>query len=290
MLLHILVGILAGIGVYFILADALRIPYLKTSAAVMNLTKNQKEDVNIIEVWLSGLASKLAKVIRMNEFKRADLLENLRTAQLDLTPEQYQANALVKALFCGMLVACLGFILSFFFAVAVVTVAVVYVFEMKKVEGRLRAKREQIEFELPRLVFNIEKTLKHSRDVIAMLATYEPIAGPAMKDELAITLADMRSGNYETAITRLEIRSGSPLMSDVCRGLISILRGDRTEAYWSMLSAKFSEIQRQQLRLKAKKIPPKVHRISMLLLFCFLLEYIVAIGVQMYSSLTLLFG
>lgn len=46
-------------------------------------------------------------------------------------------------------------------------------------------------------------------------------------------------------------------MSDVCRGLIGILRGDDTEMYWASLSIKFSDIQRQQLRLQAQKIPRK---------------------------------
>ena len=46
-----------------------------------------------------------------------------------------------------------------------------------------------------------------------------------MKRELDITTADMKSGNYETALTRLETRIGSPMLSDVVRGLISVIRG-----------------------------------------------------------------
>jgi pilus assembly protein TadC len=162
--------------------------------------------------------------------------------------------------------------------------------EIKSVSKRIQGKRAKIEYELPRLVFNIEKTLKHSRDVLYMLESYMETAGPEMKHELAITAADMRSGNYEAAVTRLEARVGSSMMSDVCRGLIGILRGDDTQMYWASLAIKFSDAQRQQLRIQAQQIPRKVKRLSMCLLLCFMLIYIVVILSQIMGSLGVLFG
>ena len=142
--------------------------------------------------------------------------------------------------------------------------------EVRSVSRRIKEKRSRIEYELPRLVFTIDKTLKHNRDVLYMLESYAENAGTEMKHELNITAADMRSGNYEAAITRLEARVGSSMMSDVCRGLIGILRGDDTAMYWASLSIKFNDIQRQQLRLQAGKVPRKVKRLSMCLLLCFI--------------------
>ena len=122
-----------------------------------------------------------------------------------------------------------------------------------------------------------------------MIESHADNAGKEMKHELLITAADMRSGNYEAAITRLEARIGSSMMSDVCRGLIGILRGDDTAMYWASLSLKFNDIQRQQLRLQAQKVPRKVKRLSMCLLFCFMLVYIVVILSQIVDSLGVLF-
>ena len=79
-------------------------------------------------------------------------------------------------------------------------------------------------------------------------------------------------------------------MSDVCRGLISIDRGDVNTAYWNNLSIKFADIQRQQLRLEAEKTPRKVKKLSMCLLFCFMLVYLVVIFTQIVSSVGVLFG
>jgi len=39
----------------------------------------------------------------------------------------------------------------------------------------------------------------------------------------------MRSGSYEAALTRLEARVGSSMLSDVVRCLIGVLHGDNTE-------------------------------------------------------------
>lgn len=285
-----LAGVLVGIGLFFVLADLYAVPYYKTSKAVESLSKKQKEKVSGLEVWLKGIATWLSKHIRINEFKRAQLEADLKTAQLDITPEMYTANAVVKALLVGILAVPVAFIFPLFVPVVIFLAVFLYNRETKAVSRRIKAKREKIEYELPRLVFTIEKTLKHDRDVLYMLESYSANAGPELAHELKITAADMRSGNYEGAITRLESRVGSSMMSDVCRGLIGILRGDDTAIYWTTLGIKFSDTQRQQLRLQAQKVPRKVKRLSMCLLLCFMLIYIVVIVEQIMSSVFVLFS
>ena len=80
------------------------------------------------------------------------------------------------------------------------------------------------------------------------------------------------------------------MMSDVCRGLIGILRGDEMALYWSTLSLKFADVHRQHLKQRAQKIPKKVKRLSVVLLACFMLVYVVVIMYQIVDSLQLLFG
>ena len=123
-----------------------------------------------------------------------------------------------------------------------------------------------------------------------MLDTYKENAGPELKRELEITVADMRSGNYEVALTRLESRVGSAMLSDVTRGLISVIRGDETTVYWSTLVLKFSDYQRQNLKAEAQKAPKKVRKLSMVLLVCFMLIYVAVIGQVLISSLGGLMG
>ena len=289
-MLQAIIGALIGAGLFFVLADIYAIPYYKTSKAVESLSKQQKEKTSGLDVWLKGLAMWLTGKLRLNEFKRAQLEADLKTAQMDMSPEMFKANAIVKALLIGVFAIPMLFIFPLLSPVVLFLAVFLYNREVKSVSRRIKEKRSRIEYELPRLVFTIDKTLKHNRDVLYMLESYAENAGTEMKHELNITAADMRSGNYEAAITRLEARVGSSMMSDVCRGLIGILRGDDTAMYWASLSIKFNDIQRQQLRLQAVRVPRKVKRLSMCLLLCFMLIYIVVILAQIMSSISVLFG
>ncbi|MBQ7646281.1 MAG: secretion protein F [Clostridia bacterium] len=289
-MMQLIIGIIFGVGLFYILVDALKIPYYKTSKAVENLSKRQKVKKSSIDMWLSGFAELIAKRLRLNEFKRSQLESDLKTAQMDISPEMFTANAIVKSCIIGVLAVPVAFILPLLSPVILFLAVFLYRIEIKSVNKRIRVKRQKIEYELPRLVSNIEKTLSHNRDVLYMIESYAQNAGPEMKHELSITVADMKSGNYEDAIIRLESRVGSSMMSDVCRGLIGILRGDDNRMYWASLALKFNDTARQQLRLQAQKVPRKVRRLSMCLLLCFMLIYVIVILEQIMGSIGVLFG
>lgn len=288
-MLKIIIGILVGVGMMYILLDVFKVPYLKTSKSVKTVSKKQREKASSVDVWLGGIANSIAKIIKLNEYKRAELENDLRSARIDITPEQYKANAIVKALVIGVFAIPMLFIFPLLSPVIFITAIIVYNSENKKAGKKIKEKRRIIEYELPRFVSTVEKTLKHSRDVLYMIESYIPSAGDEFKDELSITAADMRSSNYEAAVTRLEGRIGSPMMSDVCRGLIGILRGDDMAVYWATLSMKFADVHRQLLRQRANKVPKKVKRLSVCLLVCFMLIYVVVIMYQIIGSLGVLF-
>jgi len=287
---QIIVGILVGIGIFFIVADLLRIPYVKTSKAINNLSKRQKNKTSSIDLWLKDLAIWLSKRLKLNEYKRMQLFSDLQTANVNITPELHIANAIIKAGLCGLLAIPAYFIFPLIVPLVLALVFAMYFKESKGIQQKIKARRMEIEFELPRLVFTIDKTLSHSRDVLAILDNYRENAGAEIKCELSITVADMRSGNYESALTRLESRVGSAMLSDVVRGLISVLRGDNTTVYWASLSIKFADIQRQQLKGQAQKVPSRVKRLSMALLFCFMAVYLVVIIMEIMTSLGAMFG
>lgn len=289
-MLHGIVGALCGVGVFFILADCFRIPFYQTSKAAVGLSKMQNRKISGLDVWLRDLAAWVSSKLRLNEYRRLQLSADLQTARMNISPEMHTANAIVKAAIIGIFIVPVFFIFPLFTPIVLALTLYMYQREYRGVSMRIRAKREAIEYELPRLVFAIDKTLKHNRDVLNIFENYRKNAGSELKHELDITVADMRSGNYESALTRLESRVGSSMMSDVCRGLIGVLRGDDTAVYWASLTVKFADIQRQLLRMRAQKIPRKVKRLSMCLLFCFMLIYVVVICVEIMSSLGVLFS
>lgn len=70
---------------------------------------------------------------------------------------------------------------------------------------------------------------------------------------------------------------------------LKTIRGDETDVYWASLSMKFSDYQRQQLKGQANAVPRKVKKLSMALLFCFILIYVAVIGQVLMTSMTTLF-
>ncbi len=280
-------GVLFALGLYFILADRMQVPTLKTSMALRNMAK-QGANASAVDIWLAGLAESLAKVIRINEFRRAKMERDLKAANMALTPERYMANSIVKALPIVLLAIPVYFIAPIFSILMLILAVAMYFKESSSIQERIRVRREEIEYDLPHFVSAIEKTLKYNRDVLAILETYEENASPAMRDELRITIADMKTGNYESALTRLESRVNSSMLSDTVRGLISVIRGDDTDFYWAALAVKFSDIQRQVLKARAVKVPGKINKLSMVLLFCFIALYFVVLGMSMVSEMGLL--
>ena len=280
-----IIALVIALGVFMIAADSLHIPYLRTSIAMDRLARRQKEKTSQVDIWLKGLAVWIAGKLRLNEYRKAQLASDLRSAGIPLTPEMHIANSLVQSLLVGAGAIPFLFFMPFISAVLVGSAVFLYFYNARGVAEKIREKRRQIEFELPRFVAHIDKTLKHNRDVLAIIDSYKENAGDAMKSELEITAADMRSGNYEAALTRLESRVGSSMLSDTTRGLIGVLRGDDTDAYWSNLALKFSDYQRQLLKAEALKVPGKVRRLSMVLLYCFLAMYMIVIILQIADSM-----
>jgi tight adherence protein C len=289
-MIQTLIGSLIGIGLFLVISDCLRIPYIKTSKAVNNLSKRQKKKTSTIDIWIKDFTAWISTKIKINEYKRMQLLSDLQTANLNITPELHIANAIIKSSLCGLLVIPTFIIFPLISPLVIALAFAIYFKEYKGIQEKIKIKRSAIEFELPRLVFTIEKTLSHNRDVLEIFDSYRENAGAELKHELSITVADMRSGNYESALTRLESRVGSAMLSDVVRGLISVLRGDNTSVYWASLSLKFADIQRQLLKGQAQKVPSKVKRLSMALLFCFISVYLVVIISQIMTSMGAMFG
>lgn len=282
-------AIFAATGIGFLLAECLKLPSRAASRAMHSMGRNRKDKPNPLTLLLRELSGRLAGRLHLNDYRRAQLEADLRTGDMTQTPEQFVAENIVRAGTVAVLAVPVAFVSKFLAVLLLVAAVLFYRLGSMTLRKKIGARRARIELELPRFVANIEKTLPHSRDVLAMLESYRSGAGEEFGRELDITVADMRSGNDEAALTRLEARVGSSALSDIVRGLIGILHGEDNGVYWANLSLKFSEAGRQNLREQAGKVPKRVRRLSLVLLGCFFLIYIVVIGEVLLNSLGGLF-
>ena len=288
-ILQICIGVLTAIGLAFVLADVYHLPTLKARKATNNLGKKGEKKVGMIEIYLKDFSAFLSKKLKLNEYKRAQLAADLKTAGMEITPEAYVADAITKALAVAVFAVPVFFLFKLLSLVVLFIAVIVYFKEYQAVSVKIKSRRQKIEYELPRFVSSIEKTMQHNRSVVYILESYKDTAGEELKAELEITIAEMRSGNVEIALTRLENRIGSTMMSDITRGLAALDRGDNNVVYWGQLVIKFADYQRQNLKQQANAVPRKVRRLSMALMFCFLMIYVAVIGQVLLTSLAELF-
>ncbi len=284
--LMIIFGISLAVGLFMLLANALKIPYLKTSKAVMNTGREDKKISKNIEAILLGIASKIGKIIPMDKYKKSRLESTLKSAGIKMTPETFTALAFLKAFCIALLAVPCAFFMPLLIPFFIILAVAIYFRENGKADEKMREKRDAIEQELPRFVATVEQELKTSRDVLSIMENFKKHAGVHFAYELDVTCADMRSSSYEAALTRFEARIGSAQLSDVVRGLVSVIRGDDSAVYFKMLAHDFKLIELQRLKAKAAKIPPKIRIFSFGMLMLFLLTYLVVMGMQLLDSLS----
>lgn len=283
--LILLFGTFWGLGLFFILADLLKLPTLATQKAMLSAGKQAKAKPKTTEALLHTVAVKLSTYIPMDEYKKSRMANVLSAAGLSETPELFTAKAIAKAAAIALAVIPCLMVLPLLAPIVLFLAVLVYFKEIRKADEALAEKRGKIEAELPRFVATITQELKASRDVLSMLESFKKNAGEDFAAELDVLTADMRSSSYEAALTRFEARFNSPMLSDITRGLIGVLRGDDSAIYFQMLSHDMKQLELQRLKAQAMKIPPKIRVFSFAMLMCFLITYMAIIIYEIIHSL-----
>jgi Flp pilus assembly protein TadB len=285
----ILFALFLTAGLYLILAELFKVPTYKATKAILGTVKKNKKKARNSDAVLMELAAKLSKVLPMDEYKKRKLDATLKSAEIPMTAELYISQAIVKAaLVLSCTIPCLLVVPILSPAFIIIGVAI-YFNESTKADKLITARRQEIEYELPRFVATLTQELQASRDVLSMLETYQKNAGVALKNELAITTSDMRTGNFEGALTRFEARVSSAMLSDVVRGLIGVLRGDDGVTFFRMLSHDMKQLEIQRLKKLALERPPKIRKYSFMLLACMLLLYMGVMGYQILGTISGIF-
>lgn len=285
-LLIITASIFTGIGTYHLVCAFVDVPTARTSKMMLLARKQTGTgSENLFDVYLTRISEKLAPLLHLDPMKRGRLAVTLNIAGIPLTPECYTIKAILNAFLIALAGLPFLFIMPLmvflFLGLAVMMWFAVYY----KASDIVKKRKKLIESELPRFAVSIQQSLAADRDVLKILISYRKIAGPHLGQELDITIADMKTANYENALLHLQNRVGSTMLSDIVRGLIGTLRGDDQQMYFKMLVFDMRQIEQNNLKKEAQKRPKQMQKYSMLMLFCILLIYVVVLSVEVVSSL-----
>lgn len=280
-----------GIAAYNLSCAFADIPTGRTSKMMMLTRKQQSaKKEKLLDVYITKIAVLLAPFLRLDKLKRSRLQTTLAIAGLELSPEVYTARAWVTAAAVGICAVPMAFLMPLLSPVLVGLAVALWFSTYYAAFDFVRKRRKLIEAEIPRFALSIGQNLENDRDVLKMLTSYRRVAGRDFAVELDQTIADMKTGNYENALLRFETRIGSPMLSDVVRGLIGVLRGDDQRMYFKMISFDMRQIEQNNLKKEAAKRPRKIQRYSMMMLICIMIIYLVVLCTEVINSLGVFFG
>ncbi len=257
--MELIIGGLFGYGIYNILCFCLKIPdsvYVKPFRRFKTKTKSE----NFITEFKAKIYYKILNYIKIDELKRKKLEKNLFLANIDEKPEEYIAEGLANLIFyllIGILLAVINplisimiFIYSFY----------LYNKHKKYPYNQISINKTLIESELYRFVTTIEQELLIDTDVVRIIESFKNRTNDIFKKHLERCLTEMRTSNEISALKKLETRINSAMLSDVCRGLIALSRGENNREYFSRLVTSFKSIYINEKRKEASLLPDKINK------------------------------
>lgn len=284
----ILSALLLASGIYNIITEFLVIPDDKVRRTVLNYGKGTEKLSS--EELITLIAPKIERFVRLDENYASMLRKKLSAAELAYSPEYYTARAVASGIITVFLGIPFCIIFSRFISWVIVAAAFLMlgVFSYFKVIGNadeiIRKKAELIEPELALFASTVQKQLSSTTDIIKIFESYRKVCGDAFRHEIDVTIADMKTGSYEPALLNLDNRVRSDALSQIIRGLLSVLKGDDQRMYFDMLVHDLANSERERLKRIALRRPSKLNSASALILICFVLILVYIIGYQIITE------
>lgn len=285
----IFIALLFGYGLFQLAGGIFDVPTHREIKTLMAVGKKKKEKVNFIDAFVFKVSHQCIPYVRINPYKHKKMTNALKSLGSMDTPEMVYARAFVESLIYAGVGLILAFIHPIFACVLVFYAIQRFANQIGKIDQLMRKRRDLIEWELPRFVNTVQQEIKQRQDVLAILVDYRKYSDGELGKELEVTIADMKTSDYENAISRLDARVGSSLLSDVTRGLISVLRGDDSVVYFERLGIQFRSFEKNRLRMEMIKRLEKIKKYPVFLLLTFLLMVVYAIGYDIMTTLPKIF-
>ncbi|UYO64417.1 secretion protein F [Acetobacterium wieringae] len=288
-ILYLIAFIILFIGIFKILSALFEVPNHRITKTITLIGKSKRQKQSIFDDLVSKIAEIIIPFVHINPYKQKKMSAALMSLGINKTPEMLHSEGMAKLFLTGALAFVFLFIIPLISLALIVLAILLYVQAIQKPFELLEKRRKAIERELPRFCSNIEQELKNTHDVLGIITNYRKNAGEALGEELEITIADMKSSNYENALTRLEGRINSGMLSNIVRGLTAVLRGDDNQYYFNNLSMELRSVEINELKLEGAKRPRKIKKYIALIMAAFIGGFFVIVGYQILTLLPKLF-
>lgn len=277
-------------SLYSIFSDIFNVRTFISASNMRNITKKNKVKRNFISDLEQFFLNKIIKFYKIeDEFEKNKWDLRLKIAGINESAEYFFSRIYAKLIVVFIFVLIFLPLVPFISIFLIVASIFLYFDEVSKPERIIAKKKESIERELPRFTNQINEELKSTNNVVVILEKYLKSAGDAFKHELNITLSDIRTGNTIVALTRLESRVRSNMLSEITRGLIGVARGDDNRVYFSSLAINFRKEEIEKLKREALQIPGRIKKYSFIIAAEFILLFLIVLANDILVGLGKLF-
>lgn len=278
-LMIFLICALGGVALYMLITNLMKLPAQKSVDIMLKAAQGNKK-----EIPFASLSKKIAKHIKMDTSKKEKLERALELMKDTQSAEEFMAQKYIMAVIISLIFSILFFVSKPLGVIGILFGPIVSYLQYQEVFKKLKNHRAAVEREVPRFTQSVYENLKVSRNVLAIMESYQTVAGTAFSFELQKTIADMKTSNYESALMRLDRRIGSQPLSEVIRGLIGTLRGNDQTTYFDHLSFEMKHLEENMIRKEAMKRPEQMQRLSMAMLIGVFLMLAAVCGTMLVES------
>jgi pilus assembly protein TadC len=226
------------------------------------IAKWQKQPLDPWAVFpIKQLLAVAARLVYVDETAGANLSRDLKKAGLPITPKVYTARKYLT-IFAGISLTAVCLILRFYFGVFVILLITVFALMKQRdaLNEKIRKKELTISQEMPRFVRTLCRSLQSDRDLVSVIGSYRKIAGPELGGELDILLAEMQSGNVQSALVHFENRIGSTEAFRLCGALRDMSMGIDQTAALSYMADDMARSAKENIKRELSLRPGKMRR------------------------------
>jgi len=281
LILCLMSGLLLGCGLYRFAQAAFNVPSGKTVEAINNI-HGKRDTAKRLQDALLPLARLFSKLFPMSEYRQKRLQADFSRLNIAQTPQDFVGAVMAKSLLLaliGLLFVPLG--IPWLSLITAIAALLAYFQSMQSVRKKMEAQNREIESELPRFVETLNYTLQDNRDMLAFIEKYRRVAGKVLGAELDRLILDMKTGNQEMALRRMDARLGLPSFAALCAVLCGVHQGVDQRLSLLVLEQDMRSKEREALRRSMEKRPGRIKVASfvltILMIFMFMVPLILLI-------------
>lgn len=284
---YIMIFVTLASGIFALCSVVIGLP---PYATVRNLRRVKARPESLVmkleNLALGPLVKIAAPLIRLEPYKAKLLALQLGRAEIQLTPKEYYAKAILISAAAGVLAcAAAGAVMPSMIPVSVALAVIIYLHLMGEVKDKLKAKDKLVEAELPRFVRAIVQGMRTEPDIIKLFENYLSIARPGLQYDLEILVMELKSGNFEEAMNNFDRRVGNAYVSRLCKALSAQNQGSNQDTTLHHLMSDMSTLAHETLRRELDKRPGKVRMLVIPVVILGIATLFFTIGVHLFSSL-----